>query len=319
MKTVVVGSGATGGFFGGLLAKAGVDVTFVARGRQLGAMRKELRVESADFGSFSLAKPNVTDDIRSIGGADLVLVCVKTYDLEAAASSLSPMLGPDTVVLPILNGVDARERLGAHVGPERVLLGSARIETTLAEPGLVRHTSAGVHTINFGEADGRVSDRSTRVRKTLEKGGFNVVENPNMREELWRKFSLMCAFGGLSAVSRLPNGPIQAHEPTKRLLEAAMREVVQTARAAGSPLSDDVVPTQMAFLAKRAWGFAPSMLRDLQAGRPIEVEALNGSAVRLAARHQVPAPVNDFLYACLKPFERGTPAPPQLRDSAGQT
>lgn len=307
MKTAIVGAGATGGFYGGLLARAGVDVTFIARGKPLDAIRaKGLRIESVDFGNFT-TPAQVAEDPRGVGPVDLVLVCVKSYALEGALPTINALVGLDTVVVPILNGVDTHLRIGAMVGASHLLPASARIEATVSEPGVIRHTSPGVHGITFGEADGTLSPRVARVAKTLERGGFKVVASPASLEEIWRKFVFMCGFSGVCAATRLPNGPILGTPETRQLVVDAMREVAAVARTQGFAFGDEIVTQQMGFLEKRPWGFASSMLRDVQAGRPIELEALNGMAVRLAREHGVDVPANRFIHACLKPYENGTP------------
>ncbi|HEX9816254.1 MAG TPA: ketopantoate reductase C-terminal domain-containing protein, partial [Candidatus Thermoplasmatota archaeon] len=196
------------------------------------------------------------------------------------------------------------------VGASHVLPASARIESTLIEPGLVRHTSPGVHGITFGEADGTMSPRVAKVSATLERGGFKVIASPSSLEEIWRKFVFMCGFSGVCAATRLSNGPILATAETRQLVVDAMREVAALARTQGFRFGEDIVTQQMGFLEKRPWGFASSMLRDVQGGRPIEVEALNGMAVRLARESGIEVPANRFIHACLKPFEHGTPKTP---------
>lgn len=312
MKTAIVGAGATGGFFGGLLARGGVDVTFIARGRQLDVLRSTgLRVESVEFGDVTLRPVNATDDPKRVGPVDLVMVCVKSYALEGALPAIRALVGPKTVVVPVLNGVDAHLRIGKAIAASHVLPASARIECTLVQPGVVRHTSKGVHSITFGEADGTLSPRVAAVTKTLERGGFKVVPSTASVEELWRKFVFMCGFSGVCAATRLPKGPILGTKETRELVLETMREVMAVARAEGFAFGEEIVTQQMAFLENRPWGFASSMLRDVQAGRPIEVEALNGMAVHLARKHGLDAPTNRFIHACLKPFETGTPQAPE--------
>lgn len=310
LKVAIVGAGATGGFFGGLLARGGVDVTFIARGAQLEAIRSRgLRVESVDFGDFTIHPASATP--TAAGPVDLVLVCVKSYALDGALPAIRALAGPGTVVVPVLNGVDAHRRIGEVVGASFVLPASARIESTVVEPGLIRHTSKGVHSITLGEADGTMSPRVAQVAKTLQRGGFNVVPSTTSVEEIWRKFVFMCGFSGVCAASRLPSGPILATAETRGLVIETMREVITVARAEGYAFGEEIVTQQLGFLEKRPWAFSSSMMRDVQAGRPIEIEALNGMAVRLAKKHGLDVPANRFIHACLKPFETGTPKAPE--------
>lgn len=303
-----MGSGGTGGFFGGCLARAGEDVTFIARGSQLSAMRERgLRVESASAGEFTIAPVHVTENPAEIGPVDLVLFCVKSWDVDSAAEQARPLVGSGTLILPIQNGIDAPDRLAAVFGPEHVLGGTAQIETTIVEPGVIRHTSAKLHQLLFGVLDSRSADHAREVQGVLKRGGFDVRFTDNIQNALWQKFVFICGWSGVCAVTRLPVGPIRSTPETFDLVVRAMREVDAVARARHVPLEGDVVSAQVERLKLFGPATTSSMARDLQRGSRLEIESLNGAVVRLGQAVCVPTPVNAFVYACLKPYTNGTP------------
>lgn len=309
MKMAIMGAGGTGGFFGGCLARAGEDVTFIARGRHLEAMRAHgLRVESASAGHFTIQPVRATDNPAEVGPVDLMLFCVKAWDLDAAAQAIKPMVAPHTAIIPVLNGIDAAERIAAVVGEGHVLGGVAHIEATIAEPGLIRHTSANVHNLTFGELNGTLSERAQQILRTLQKGGFNVQLSPNILAALWNKFIFICGWSGVCAVTRLPVGPIRQTPETWELVVRAMSEVEALARARGVLLEKDVVQAQLERLNLFGPNTKSSMARDLERGNRLEVETLNGAVVRLGRQLHVATPVNAFIYACLKPYALGAPS-----------
>jgi 2-dehydropantoate 2-reductase len=306
MKFGIMGTGGTGGFFGGCLARAGHDVTFIARGAHLAAIRERgLRVESASAGNFSIKPAHATDNPAEVGPVDCVLFCVKAWDVQDAARAIRPMIGERTVVVPLQNGVDHIIQIEATVGKGHVLGGVAQIETTIGEPGLIQHTSPRLHHLIFGELDGAISERARQLLSAFQSGGFEVVLAPNIAGQLWTKFIFICGWSGVCAVTRLPIGPIRATPETFDLIVRAAREVEAVARARQVPIEGDVTAT----ILERLNMFGPqtmsSMARDLQRGNRLEVEVLNGSVVRMGAEAGVTTPVNAFIYACLKPYANG--------------
>ena len=309
MKIAVVGAGGIGGFFGGCLARAGEDVTFIARGAHLEAIRaRGLRVESASAGEFTIRPAQATDRPGEVGPVDLILFCVKSWDLDSAAQEIRPLVGPATAIIPLLNGVDAASRISSRVGDSHVLGGIAHIESTIAEPGLIRHLSPNLHRLTFGELDGSRSDRVGKIADVLRKGGFDVVSTVSIRRDLWEKFIFICGFAGISAITRLPASVIRSTPETRDLVERVMREVDAVGRAHGVPLDGDVVTAQLARLDLLPPGSKASMARDLERGRRLEIEALNGAVVRLGRERSVPTPVNDLIRSALIPYADGPPA-----------
>ncbi|AHG92332.1 2-dehydropantoate 2-reductase (plasmid) [Gemmatirosa kalamazoonensis] len=302
MRFAVVGVGGIGGYFGGRLALAGEDVAFVARGAHLAALRERgLAVESVR-GDFALPSVMATDDPVAVGPVDVVLVGVKTWQLGDVAATMGPMLGPETVVIPFQNGVEAADVLGATVGRQRVLLGTARIFSFIDGPGRIRHLG-GPASLAFGETDGGSSPRVERIRAAMERAGITVERPADMRVELWEKFLFVVSLGGVGAVARVPVGVLRAVPETRALLRRAMTEIGEVARASGVTLPGDAIDRAMTFVDAQPAGATTSLQRDLADGRPSELEAWNGAVVRLGARAGVATPLHEFLYHALLPTE----------------
>ncbi len=307
MRVTVMGSGGTGGYFGGLLARAGEDVTFVARGAHLEAIRKAgLAVRSRLVGDFTVSA-RTTDDPAEAGPADLVLFCVKAYDTETAAERLRPAVRPATVILPVQNGIDSAERIGRVVGPGHVIGGLAGVSSVIAAPGVIEHR-AGPDVIQLGELGGGLSARTERIADALRRAGLKTQVRPDIRVALWEKFVLICGLSGLTALTRLPIGAVLACAETRALYRQTMEETHAVGRAEGVALPDGVVEQTV----KRFEGGDPairgSLYYDLAAGRRLEIETLNGTVVRLGRERGVPTPANLAIYAALKPYAGGAPA-----------
>jgi 2-dehydropantoate 2-reductase len=310
MRIAIMGTGGLGGFFGGLLARAGEDVTFIARGAHLAAMRERgLTVKSEIFGEFTVPA-RATSEPTEVGPVDLVLLGVKTYDLDAAVEQMRPLVGPDTMVLPLQNGVDAPDRIARVVGERPVLAGLTYIGSNIESPGVISQKYSSGTLIQLGELDGSRSERTERLLSTLEGAGISAEVLSDIRVALWQKYLTVCANGGVTALTRLPIGPILACPETKALYRGVMDEVASVGRAEGVPLPEDSVDRSMAIVEKFApWGRA-SMANDLANGRRLELETLNGTVVRLGRKHDVPTPFNVVIYAALKPYASGAPELP---------
>lgn len=304
MRIVVIGAGGTGGYFGGLLARAGEDVSFLARGAQLEALRTHgLTVKSRLAGTFSLPV-HATSDPQEIGPVDLVLFSVKMYDTGAASPGLHFFIGPETIVLPIQNGIDAAEQLSEKVGIEHLVGGVAYVTSQIESPGVIAQT-AGAGSIELGELAGGQSERTERVKQVLRHAGIRAELPPDIRVTLWEKFLFICAFSGVTALTRLPLGQVLAYQETSDLLKAVMREGEELARARGIALPVDIVERSYAALQALEPEAMGSMAFDLLAGRRLEIEALNGTMVRLGKEHGMVLPFNFAIYAALKPYANG--------------
>jgi 2-dehydropantoate 2-reductase len=307
MRVTVMGSGGTGGYFGGLLARAGEEVTFVARGAHLAAIRaRGLTVRSRLVGDFTVPA-RATDDPAEPGPADLVLFCVKSYDTESAAERLRHAVGPDTVILPVQNGIDSAERIGRVVGLEHVIGGLAAVSSVVEAPGVIEHR-AGPDVIQLGELDGPSSARAQRIADTLGRAGIKSQVRPDMRVALWEKFVLICGLSGLTALTRLPLGAILACPETRTLFRQAMEETEAVGRAEGVAVPDGHAGKMLQFFEGSSPAIRGSLYYDLAAGGRLALETLNGTVVRLGRQHGVPTPANFAVYAALKPYADGAPA-----------
>jgi 2-dehydropantoate 2-reductase len=304
-----MGSGGLGGFYGGLLARAGEDVSFIARGAHLDAIRaRGLAVKSQMVGDF-VVSATATDDPGAIGPVDLVIVGVKTYDLDKAAEQMRPLVGPHTVVLPLQNGIDATDRIARAVGAESVLVGVAYVASFVEAPGVIKHTA--LNRIVVGEPDSRPSKRVVeRIASVLRNAGIACETPANIRIPLWEKFVLLTGTGGVMAVTRLPAGPLRESAEASALFRGAMEEGCAVGRAAGVALPDTVVERHWQMVLGLPPGAHGSMLQDLKSGRRLELESLNGAVVRFGRALEVPTPLNFAIYAALKAYAGGPPALP---------
>jgi 2-dehydropantoate 2-reductase len=303
VRVAIFGAGGVGGYFGGRLAQAGESVVFIARGAHLGALQRDgLHVDSV-AGDFVVRPTEATGDPAAAGAVDAVLVCVKAWQVAEAARALPPLLGPDTFVVPLENGVEAADELAKVVGSERVLGGLCKILSYVAGPAHVRHAGVAPR-IEFGERDGRQTARVAALRAAFERCvGVSVGTPADIGAATWEKFLFIAPFSGMAAVTRMPAGPVRTVPETRELLERAMREVFELARARGVALSDGAVERTLAYVDGLPADGTASMQRDIMEGRPSELDYQTGAIVRLAAQAGVSAPVNAFIYACLRPAE----------------
>lgn len=302
MRIVVFGAGSVGGYFGGCLARAGENVVFIARGEHLRAiLTGGLRVDSP-MGGFLVHPARATDDPAQAGPADVIILGVKTWQVADAVDAMRPMLGPDTFVVPLQNGVDTPGQLAAAFGTAHVIGGLCRIICSIAGPGHIRH-HGGRPVIVFGELDRRPSERTERLRDAFERAGVAAQIAPDIHVALWEKFLFLAPWSGLGALTRAPIGPMLNVPETRQVFEAAMAEIAAVGRARGIALADDVVSRHLRFLDAAPQEGTASMQRDIIAGRPSELEAQSGAVVRLGREAGVPTPVHAFIYASLLPME----------------
>jgi len=305
MKIAVIGAGAVGGYYGARLAQAGHDVAFVARGGNLDILRSRGLEIVSSLGNAVVAVA-AEEDASRVGPVDLVIFAVKTYSTQGALHHLPPLLGAATAVLSLQNGVDSADELAPTVGAGRLLAGATYIVATLTSPGVVQHTGA-ARRIVFGEAFGErvLTPRVTEIEKTLAGADIQAEGVADARVPIWEKFIFLAPFAGLSAAARLPLGPLWDQPSFRAIYNRAMAEVESVARADGIPVPPDVRAQKLAYLDNTPSASRSSMMMDLLAGRPIEIEALLGSVVRRGRTYGLATPVIDTLYAVLKPFEKG--------------
>lgn len=298
MKIAIVGSGGVGGYFGGLLARDGHEVAFIARGEHLRALRDNgLKVRSV-HGDFNIRHVLTTDKPPEIGAVDLMLCAVKTYDIAPIVEFIQPLLGPQTAILTLQNGVETPDRLAQHFGPA-VLGGAVWIVSAVAEPGVIDQQSQ-YRRIVLGELDGRDTARLHAIHQALEQCGATVEITNNIRKVLWTKLLFIASFSGITSMTRAPAGPLMTCADLRRLLERAMREVEAVARATGIDLDSDVVEQNMAFCDHLAPETTSSMQRDVIAGRRLEYDAINGAIVRAGKETGIQTPIHEFIWTCLK-------------------
>jgi len=302
MRIAVFGTGGVGGYFGGRLAQAGEDVVFIARGEHLRALRTHgLRVESLK-GDFIVQPVQAAEDPAEVGVVDAVLVGVKAWQVTEAADRLRPLVGPETFVVPLQNGVEAPAELSAVLGSGHVLGGLCSIISFIAGPGHVRHVGA-EPSIAFGEQDNRRSERAERLRQAFARAEVTVEIPRDIHVAMWEKFLFIASWGGVGAVTRAPVGVVRGLPETREMMEEAMREILHVGKAREVGLSDESMRKGIAFVDGLQPGATASMQRDIMEGRPSELEAQNGAVVRLGRAAGIPTPVHAFIYRSLLPSE----------------
>ena len=291
MKIAMMGSGGVGGLIGARLAHAGCDVSFIARGAHLAAMRSHGLTLESPVGNVHLPKPQVTDDPGSLGPVDLVIFSVKLWDTETAARQILPLIGPEAGVISLQNGVKKDDILRPIVGEKALMGGVAYMGTAISRPGVIQHTGT-MQRVVFGEYDGRRSKRAEALLEWCRKGGLDAAISDDIRRTLWEKFAFLVAMAAVTATIRLPIGPIRSHPMTRKFYLDAMREAAAVGRAHGVRLPEDFAEERMAFVDTLPATMTASLHHDLERGNPLEVEWLSGSVVELGAAVGVPTPIH---------------------------
>ncbi|MEO8034590.1 MAG: 2-dehydropantoate 2-reductase [Acidobacteriota bacterium] len=303
MRFAIIGAGGVGGYFGGKLAQAGNDVTFIARGATLAALRKQgLRVDSIN-GNFEVDPVKVSDDPASPGAVDAVLFAVKAWQLPDAAAAARPLFGPGTVAVPLENGMEAPEQLSRILGPEHVLGGLCAIVSYVAEPGYIKHVGA-EPMIVLGELDGSRTDRVELLRSTIEAAGVKAEVPADIHRSLWTKFLFIAPMSGVGALTRVSIGDWRAMPEPRELAKSAIREILALAVARGISLASDALDATLARYDALPSHSTSSLQRDVIEGKPSELDAQLGAVVRMAAETGVQVPVCQMMYSALLPQER---------------
>ena len=306
MRIAVIGAGGIGAIYGASLAKAGADVTFVARGAHLAAMRERgLKIEG-DRGEMHISPAQATDDPSDIGPVDIVLFCVKLWDVESAGAAIRPIIGPKTAVIPLQNGVDAHERLIPVLGREAVMGGTAFVTGSIVAPGIVRQTGT-YQRMTFGELDGTISPRGKRLAELCAAAGFDGVLSPDVLVPLWDKFTMLVPLANVNALTRAPLGKYRADPDTWSLVLGSVHETVAVGRAEGINLAPDAADKAIALIRSMPDHHMTSMGNDLLRGNRLELPWFAGKVVELGRKHGVPTPVNSVVYAALKLYANGPP------------
>ena len=300
MRVAVIGTGGVGGYFGGLLSRGGHEVTFVARGPHLAAIQKNgLRVESQLDGDFT-APGKATDDTTVPGVQDLVLFTVKMHQNQPAIAAMGPLVGPDTVVLTLQNGIDNGDQLVQALGREPVMIGSVYMEGRIKSPGVV--TQGGPGRAVFGELSQGLTDRGKSLLAQFEDAGWRVELSENMTGMLWKKFAYIVGSAAVNAASGTTYGEMRSVPETRGLIQGAISECLEVGRALGAPVMEDSLEWAMTSLDNFPETGRASLAKDFQEGNAVELEGLTGAAVRLGRQAGVPTPLNDAIYGILKPW-----------------
>ena len=302
MRIAIFGTGGVGGYFGGKLAQAGEDVTFIARGEHLRAIQTNgLRVDSLN-GDFVINPANATDNVNKVGLMDLVIVGVKAWQMPEAAHAMKPMVGLHTTVLPLQNGVEAVPQLAAELGDERVIGGLCKIVSFVVEPGHIRHAGFSPSVV-IGEMDNSRSDRIIEIQSVFNQAGIDTTIAEHIQVALWMKFLFIASFSGIGAIANAPAGKLRTDAELRPQMTRAMEEIFALAHARGIKLPENAIETVMAGVNALPEDATSSMQRDIAAGKPSELESQNGAVVRMAREAGVEAPTHEFIYRTLKPLE----------------
>ena len=299
MRIAVIGAGGVGGYFGGRLAHAGEDVVFIQRGAHLEALQRSGLSVSSPLGDFAVPKVRAQADAAGIGPVDVVLVTVKSNHTGQAAALARDLLGPDTAVISLQNGIENEDRLAAVLGRAQVAGGVAYILSLIEAPGRIRHSGQTARML-FGELDGRPSARLEAFRDACAQAGIDAELSADITAALWAKFAVICPHSGMTALTRMPIGPVRTDPDCRALLEACAREVIQLAAARGVILPPALIENPCAFFDRVPADMTSSLHHDVTHGKPLELEWLNGAVVRLGREAGVATPVNHFIYAALK-------------------
>jgi len=303
IRIAVIGAGGVGGYFGGRLAAAGIDTTFIARGATLDALRtRGLRVESIG-GNFTVEHVQATDDPSTVGPVDAILLAVKAWQIPEAAAAARSMVGPDTIVVPLENGMEAPEQVAAALGREHTFGGLCAIVSYIVEPGHIRH-AAFEPLIVFGELDNSRTARGERLRATLERAGIKADVAIDIHRSMWTKFLFIAPMSGIGAVTRVPIGVWRAQPETRALVTRAAEEVLAVANRRGVQLDGNAIAETLTRYDNLPPQSTSSLQRDVMEGKPSELDAQLGAVIRMGRAAGVPAPVCEFLYCALLPQER---------------
>ena len=305
MRTAIMGTGGLGGYFGSKLAHAGMDITFIARGETLHAMHQYGIQVHSPHGDFAVDAVQATDNPGDVGPVDLVLFCVKGYDLDNAIEALQPMIGPKTILIPVLNGVGHVKRLQDTLGEQHILGGMTMVNAHKGEPGIFHHVAdAGQYQLEFGEWAGPISSRCEQVQRLLEQADINALAIDNIVERMWWKLGATCG-GGVFAAARGDKDKVWIPE-IEALVHQVVAEVVAIAHAQQILLSDSLPDDIVKIVGNLPGTYKPSLLVDLENGHRVEAQAIYGFISQMGKELNVQTPAIDFVYAVLKPHITGT-------------
>ena len=304
MKYAIMGAGGVGGYFGARLAAAGGDVVFIARGAHKAAMKANGLTLHSQLGGLRLDAVEVMDEPEAVGFCDIILFCIKLWDVEEAAETIRPLLSKDTCVVPIQNGVGVTDTLARRLGAGHVMGGVAQISASVEEPGVIRH-HGGFARLIFGELDGTASRRQDCLLAECTSAGIEARASKTMAAEIWQKFVFLAPMAGATTLYRAPIGAVLAEPARRARLKAMIGETAAVGRAKGVPLAEDLEARTLGFMEGLPPAMKASMLLDLELGRRLELEWLNGEVARLGRALGVNTPENTAVFEALQPFAMG--------------
>ena len=302
MNIVVYGAGGVGGYFGGKLSKAGFDVTFIARNKTLEAIKNNgLKVKSIS-GDF-VAHPKVTDNFHDIKDADLVILAVKSWQIDAIAKQLKSVITQETMVLPLQNGADNADRLQEILNPDNVLAGMCKIVSKIESPGVINHFAFEPEIV-FGEYDNQKTERVKAIKAVFDKAGFMNTLSDDIHLDIWKKFLFIATYSGIGALTRVEIGELRKEGYLRNLLYQTAHEIVNIANAKGIGLKNSDIDLILKVIDNMDPKTTASMQRDVMEGRPSELENFNGYIVKMGKQLHISTPINAFTYHCLLPQEK---------------
>lgn len=301
MKIAIIGTGGVGGYFGGRLANAGLDVTFLARGAHLKAMRANgLKVKSI-LGDFEIDAVKATDNIKEIGLVDLIILGVKAWQVKGIAAELESIVNENTTILPLQNGILAAEELKEQINEKNIIGGLCRIISKIESPGIINHFGV-TPSIVFGEFNNEKTERILKIKALFDQAGINSNISENIDSDLWKKFIAICV-SGLLAVSRTNYGEMRELKETRQLMVELLNEIYQLSQKIGIKIAGDFLDKSISFIDSFPPDSTSSLTRDVLEGKPSEIEYQNGTVVRLGEKYGVDTPINRFIYSCILPME----------------
>lgn len=301
MKIGIIGTGGVGGYFGGKIAKAGYNVTFVSRGKNLEAIKKNGLTVKSILGDFKIENANATDNIKDLSETDLIFICVKAWQVKEVAEELKTVVKKDTVVIPLQNGVSAIDELKVFLGEKNILGGLCFIISKLESPGVINHF--GIEpAIVFGELDNRETERVKKIKMVLDTSGIKAKISKNIQSDLWKKFITICV-SGLLAVTKTTYGELRELPETRIMMIELLKEIYELSQKIGVNIEPDFVDKTVALIDTYPYSSTSSLTRDVWEGKPSEINYQNGTVVKLGEKFGVKTPINKFVYNCILPME----------------
>lgn len=301
MKIAIIGAGGVGGYFGGKLSNAGFDVTFLARGEHLKAMKEKGLFVKSILGDFHVENVTATDQIQEMEPADLVIFATKAWQIKEIAPGLQSIVHKTTSILPLQNGVLAADELKEYFEPAQILGGLCRIISKIDAPGVINHFGV-TPTIVFGELDKSINERTHGIKEIFDKAGINAQISSDIEADLWKKFISICV-SGLLAITKTTYGELRERQETRQMMIDLLHEIYLLSQKIGIHLEADYLSKTISYIDAFPYDSSSSLARDVWAGKPSEIEYQNGTVVKLAEKFGVDVPVNEFVYHCILPME----------------